>query len=942
MLLNHHIITPGNSKPCLGFVQDCMTSMYLLTADETTVPIDVAMQLYNTLKYPQQPFPESTSIGSIYTGKELFSCLLPRHLTVKCKDIVIDNGKLISGQLSDKVLGTSSNGLIHILSRWPMHDEWNIADSLEYTQRFISDAQRMGIAYLSYRGFTVGIRDCIISDTMRKDIMRNLEEGIQLAKDVYISPVPTTSKQIEAVAKSKQELNVLARLDHATTSSGSLVCQKIATPMMSNNINIMLQSGAKGKTSNIMQMSACVGQQIINGQRPLAAFALSQRTLPFYTEKQSIEDPRARGFIKESFVQGLSVTSFFAAAQGGREGMTDTSVKSVTGDTRMVLYHSNGKKEIVQIGIWIDHLFANRLSESTQTVSNTYEMSNDTSMTETIKLCHGHFWSPTIDRHGNSFYSKISSICRHNSDGILYTIISKSGRKVTVPKSKSLLLWNAEESIFEKQSAANAHVGNLMPTTFNREFPNPLDSNRSITEDSALVMGIFLDVGHIDDDKHRSMSFRMEILENTKINEILCRLLTALDISYRRFNTKISLTGETKKTNLLYSEGKNIFPSQLLDLEKEIIIPILRGFFSSAVIKFRAKYVETTPMNIVFAEGLAQLLCRFGIFTSFKENNDAVTLLIKGDDVQKFYQAFRLFGCPYQNLSNEETDEDENEEEFVRIHDVILDPIVKIEEHVCDIQNTKLYDITVPETNNFTLANNLNVYDTQDTGYFTRRLTKNLENVSVMYDGTVRNDGNEGGQVIQFLYGEDGFDPLYLEHQQLQLYSVSPEQLFASIFDLDFLEDELKQQWYEIMMKTKDNLRALFPYRAEGKWYVPVRISHYIQFSRSLFPLANANMKDFWAKAFVAITSFLDHLRLENSNNQQQLSTCIQIFECLVLENLSPAEIAKHIHSLEQLQWVLASVEKMWKKSFIIPGEKVGVIAAQSIGQLAMQSTLNS
>ncbi len=33
MLLNQHIITPGNCKPCLGLVQDCMSSMYCLTGD---------------------------------------------------------------------------------------------------------------------------------------------------------------------------------------------------------------------------------------------------------------------------------------------------------------------------------------------------------------------------------------------------------------------------------------------------------------------------------------------------------------------------------------------------------------------------------------------------------------------------------------------------------------------------------------------------------------------------------------------------------------------------------------------------------------------------------------------------------------------------------------------------------------------------------------------
>lgn len=45
-----------------------------------------------------------------------------------------------------------------------------------------------------------------------------------------------------------------------------------------------------------------------------------------------------------------------------------------------------------------------------------------------------------------------------------------------------------------------------------------------------------------------------------------------------------------------------------------------------------------------------------------------------------------------------------------------------------------------------------------------RRLVKSMEDVRVMYDGTVRNAQNE---IIQFTYGEDGMDPCTLEFQQL-------------------------------------------------------------------------------------------------------------------------------------------------------------------------------
>ena len=51
---------------------------------------------------------------------------------------------------------------------------------------------------------------------------------------------------------------------------------------------------------------------------------------------------------------------------------------------------------------------------------------------------------------------------------------------------------------------------------------------------------------------------------------------------------------------------------------------------------------------------------------------------------------------------------------------------------------------------------------TAETGYIQRRLVKALEDVMVAYDGTVR---NSLGDVVQFIYGEDGMDGAFIEEQ---------------------------------------------------------------------------------------------------------------------------------------------------------------------------------
>ena len=59
------------------------------------------------------------------------------------------------------------------------------------------------------------------------------------------------------------------------------------------------------------------------------------------------------------------------------------------------------------------------------------------------------------------------------------------------------------------------------------------------------------------------------------------------------------------------------------------------------------------------------------------------------------------------------------------------------------------------------------------TGYIQRRLVKALEDVSVCYDGTVR---NSLGDILQFVCGEDGMDGMdgaYIEQQQIDSYYMS-------------------------------------------------------------------------------------------------------------------------------------------------------------------------
>jgi DNA-directed RNA polymerase II subunit RPB1 len=95
----------------------------------------------------------------------------------------------------------------------------------------------------------------------------------------------------------------------------------------SNRMLQMVDAGTKGSGLNISQMMALLGQQVIDGKR--VRYTLQDRTLPHFSKYD--DGIESRGFVQNSFVKGLRPEEFFFHAQGGREGLIDTAVK--TSDT---------------------------------------------------------------------------------------------------------------------------------------------------------------------------------------------------------------------------------------------------------------------------------------------------------------------------------------------------------------------------------------------------------------------------------------------------------------------------------------------------------------------------------------------------------------------------------------------------------------------------------
>jgi len=91
-----------------------------------------------------------------------------------------------------------------------------------------------------------------------------------------------------------------------------------------NNLQLLIQSGAKGSSVNAMQMSCLLGQQELEGKRP--PMMPSGRTLPSFRPYEC--SPRSGGFVDGSFLSGIRPQEYFFHCMAGREGLIDTAVKT--------------------------------------------------------------------------------------------------------------------------------------------------------------------------------------------------------------------------------------------------------------------------------------------------------------------------------------------------------------------------------------------------------------------------------------------------------------------------------------------------------------------------------------------------------------------------------------------------------------------------------------
>lgn len=469
--VKYQIIGAKDSNPIIGCVQDSLSGAYMMSMDNN-IPYDLAANLLcNTSSIKKNKMKK----GETITGKQTFSYIIPEGINSikkKGKDIVfqIKNGELLEGMLDKSQLSTSKNSIIHYV--W---DKYGPTP----TQKFIDDTQRLILNYLLNKGLTVGLKDCIIPN----ELIKQLKEIIHTKIVSSNHTLTQYENDYDKITPEVGEGLISMDLNSISSNIGKLIMDVLDKD---NGLNIMISSKSKGSVVNMTQIAGCLGQVLVESQR--IKKRITGRTLPIF--HQNDDTPTARGFVKSSFLDGLKGHEFFFHTMGGREGLIDTAIKSVTADTPIIVLENNNIKRI-NIGEWIDNYLDNN-----KDVVKHYDDRN----LELLKLENINVKSfiPTADADGNVSWGEITAITRHDPGDTLYEIITMSGRKVIVTESKSLLIWNKDIRKFIHTSTPEVKIGDYVPVTKtlqNIDYNNMIDENeRDFKIMNYNIQGKFCDI----------------------------------------------------------------------------------------------------------------------------------------------------------------------------------------------------------------------------------------------------------------------------------------------------------------------------------------------------------------------------------------------------------------------------------------------------------------
>jgi DNA-directed RNA polymerase subunit A' len=318
MRVQEQMLSPKMGENIIGAIQDHVTGTYLLTNQNPQFNETQALDLLRTTRIDELPEPDGDDGEPYWTGRTLFSELLPDGLNLEFTSsagdrVVVTDGQLLEGTVDEDAVGAFGGDVVDTIAK-------------EYSRTrariFINEVSSLAVRTIMHFGFSISIDDESVPPEAQAQVdeaIDNAEERVQELIGAYergdLESLP--GRTVDETL----EMKIMQTLGQARDSAGDIAEEEFADD---NPAVVMAESGARGSMLNLTQMAGCVGQQAVRGERINRGY--EDRTLSHFKENDLSAD--ARGFVRHSYRDGLDPREFFFHAMGGREGLVDTAVRT--------------------------------------------------------------------------------------------------------------------------------------------------------------------------------------------------------------------------------------------------------------------------------------------------------------------------------------------------------------------------------------------------------------------------------------------------------------------------------------------------------------------------------------------------------------------------------------------------------------------------------------
>ncbi|MEM0372459.1 MAG: DNA-directed RNA polymerase subunit A', partial [archaeon] len=219
--------------------------------------------------------------------------------------VKIENGKLISGTIDKE--GMSGKLLREIVETNPP----------ERVRDFLDQSTKLALHAIMLKGYSIGVSDYELSpDAIKKAalLLTNAEKKVDELIAEYRrgrlerTPGKTSEETLEDL--------IMTVLTEARNEAGRIAEHDLGKD---NPAVLMGKAGIRGSMINVTQMTACLGQTSMRGKRILRGYR--NKTIPYF--KEGDISAKARGYIRDSYIEGLTPTEYYFHSMSGRDSLVD-------------------------------------------------------------------------------------------------------------------------------------------------------------------------------------------------------------------------------------------------------------------------------------------------------------------------------------------------------------------------------------------------------------------------------------------------------------------------------------------------------------------------------------------------------------------------------------------------------------------------------------------